>query len=180
MRRMPIVLQVSGVLLYAVLGAAQAQEITKCRSARGQIIYSDVPCEKMGAKAIGTVDATPNDVDGIRRPPAAPATSPPYSPAVSASNSGVRAQPKAADVKARQQRQHELSLIINRMTTTPEQKQAAHEELASIGAFGTCNLSESDRKRRDGLYSDLGSLVQQRRSAAFGSLRALLARCEKI
>ena len=64
---MPIVLRLSAVLCFAVLGVANAQEIIKCHSPRGQIIYSDVPCEKLGAKSIGTVDATPNEVDGIRR-----------------------------------------------------------------------------------------------------------------
>lgn len=170
----------SFALLFCCVAAAQAGEIIKCRSQKGQIIYSDVSCDSLGAKSVGTVDATPNEVDGIRRAPAAPPPSPLYSPAANSSNSGVSTQARPADVKARERRQHELGLIINGLSTTPEQKQAAHEELASIGAFGTCNLSETDRKRRDGLYSDLGSLVLSRRSAAFGPLRALLSSCDKI
>jgi hypothetical protein len=175
-----MVLKIASFALFCCVAPAQADDIIKCRSPRGQIIYSDVPCEKLGAKSIGTVDATPNEVDGIRRAPVAPLPSPLYSPAANSNNSGVGIQARPADVKARERRQHELGLIINGLTTTPEQKRAAHEELASIGAFGTCNLTESDRKRRDGLYSDLGSLVPQRRAAAFGSLRALLSSCEKI
>jgi hypothetical protein len=167
-------------LLFCCVAAVHANDIIKCRSPRGQIIYSDMPCEKMGAKIIGTVDATPNEVDGIRRGPVATPPSPLYSPAASSNNSGVSTQARPADVKARERRQHELGLIINGLTTTPEQKQAAHEELASVGAFGTCNLSETDRKRRDGLYADLGSLVLTRRAAAFAPLRALLSSCEKI
>jgi hypothetical protein len=166
-------------MLFCCAPAAQAEDIIKCRSPRGQIIYSDVPCEEL-AKSIGTVDATPNEVDGIRRAPVAVPASPLYCPPASSSNSGVGTQARPADVKARERRQHELGLIINGLTTTAEQKRAAHEELASIGAFGTCNLSESDRKRRDGLYSDLGSLVLPRRAAAFAPLRALLSSCEKV
>lgn len=169
----------SAVLALSLCGA-QAEDIIKCRSRAGQIIYSDVPCEKLGAQTIGAVDATPNEVDGIRRAPVAPLPSPLYSPAVSPSGSTTAGQPRAPDVGARQQRQHELSLIINGMTTTREQKLAAHEELAGIGASGTCKLSDADRKRRDGLYSDLGSLVPQRRAAAAGPLRALLGACERI
>jgi hypothetical protein len=175
-----MILKTASFALLFCVAAAQAEDIIKCRSPRGQIIYSDVPSEKLGAKGIGTVDATPNEVDGIRRAPVAAPPSPLYSPAANSNSSGVSTQARPADVKARERRQHELGLIINGLTTTREQKQAAHEELASIGAFGTCNLSESDRKRRDGLYSDLGSLVLQRRVAAFAPLRALLSSCEKI
>jgi len=58
-----------GILqLWLISPLVSADEIVKCRSRTGQLIYSDAPCEKQSASRIGTVDGSPNQVPGIKRP----------------------------------------------------------------------------------------------------------------
>jgi hypothetical protein len=159
-----------------------AADIIKCRSRTGQIIYSDVPCEKQGASSIGTVDATPNVVGAIRptQPePQGAATS----DAAKAPDSSQRAistnKPRVRDAEALRIREHELGVITQSMVSTPEQKSAAQEELASIRTLGVCKLTNEQRTRRDGAYSDLGSLVKERRLRARGVISQILSTCER-
>lgn len=158
-----------------------ATEIVKCRSRTGQVIYSDVPCEKQGASTIGTVDATPNEVGAIRRtqPQPAQATTSyeikaPETPA--RQKSGIPPR----NMEALRIRERELNNFIGSLASTPELKSTAQEELTSIRSSGVCKLSDDQRKRRDGAYNDLGSLVRERRLAARGVIRQILSTCERM
>lgn len=162
---------------------AIAAEVFKCQSATGRTIYSDVPCSKIGARAVGIVDATPNEVPGTRRsqPNSNQATMPQnrQSPTIETINPTI-AKP-ARDTEARRRRENELNNFLISLASTPEQKSAAQEELATIAMHGgICKLDEEQRKKRDALYNDLGSLVIAHRRAARGPLSALLNTCERI
>ncbi|MGZ5227487.1 MAG: DUF4124 domain-containing protein [Burkholderiales bacterium] len=168
-------------LLLLMLPTANAGEFFKCRSRTGQVLYSDVPCEKSGASLIGTVDSSPNEVDAVRRSPTeAPQGAVNSSRrAINSAESPIPKRP-SQDVEARRVREHELKLILGSGTTTPEQKSAAQEELSSVAGVGVCKLNDDQRKRRDGAYADLGSLVVQRRAGALGVLREILNSCERV
>jgi aspartyl protease family protein len=57
------------LLLWLISSLVSADEIVKCRSGTGQVIYSDVPCERQSASPIGTVNASPNSASEIKRLP---------------------------------------------------------------------------------------------------------------
>lgn len=157
-----------------------ADEIIKCRTPAGRIIYSDVPCEKQGAKPAGLVDASPNVVGAVK-PSQVDARQ-------SLGNTVTTTQQTTAqttstttrkDPEERRRRERELGIILDSMVSTYEQKTAAQDELANIARYGVCLLTDEQRRRRNGAYDDLGSIVQARRSPAFVVLSQLLASCER-
>ena len=56
------------LLLWLIAPPASAGVIVNCLSHTGEVIYSDVPCEKQGALPDGIVNASPNGFGGSRRP----------------------------------------------------------------------------------------------------------------
>jgi clan AA aspartic protease (TIGR02281 family) len=56
------------LMLWLIASPAGAGVIVKCLSHTGEVIYSDVPCEKQGAIPDGTVNASPNGFLGTRHP----------------------------------------------------------------------------------------------------------------
>jgi len=54
-------------LLWLIAPPVSAEVIVKCLSRTGEVIYSDVPCEKQGALPDGTVNASPNGYGGTMR-----------------------------------------------------------------------------------------------------------------
>jgi clan AA aspartic protease (TIGR02281 family) len=63
-----VVLGLAMLLLWLVAPSVSAEVIVKCLSHTGEVIYSDVPCEKQGALPDGTINASPNGFGGTRFP----------------------------------------------------------------------------------------------------------------
>jgi len=63
-----VVLGFAILLLWLIAPPVSAEVIVKCLSPTGQVIYSDVPCEKQGAVPDGTINASPNGFGGTSRP----------------------------------------------------------------------------------------------------------------
>lgn len=155
-----------------------ASEVYKCQAPTGRTVYSDVPCNKIGAKPVGVVNTTPNAVPALKIP-----LSRSHSPAPHGNGVAAPAPPSrpARDLEARRLRENELNNFLISLASTPEQKSAAREEMTLIASRGgVCRFSEDQRKTRDGLYNDLGSLVQSRRVAARGPLLTLLSSCDTM
>ena len=152
---------------------AAAAELYKCRSADGPVLYSDVPCEKAGAKPIGTVTIAPGPASSAPRPSGPGAIAGPGGRAPESKNTGPK------DPEARQRREAELKAVLDNPGSSLEQKAAAQEELASIPALGVCKLSEEQRGNRDGAFSELGG-ERAGRLKARRALRDILSTCERI
>ena len=174
----PLITLVFGL---ALVTNAAASEVYKCQAPTGQTVYSDVPCSKLGAKPVGVVDTSPNVIPA-RRPPQARSYAPArQGNAVAAPLPTATQSRPARDLEARRQRENELNNFLIGLASTYEQKSAAQEELSLIAARGgVCKLTDEQRKTRNGLYNDLGSLVQANRLAARGPLSALLRACETM
>src|SRR5438270_6615376 len=93
---------------------AHAGELFKCRSRSGQILYSDIACDKSGAVLIGTIERPPERAADAQRSSAAPER--------------ARAKKSAKDPQARRLREEELKPILESASSTLEQKAAAQEE----------------------------------------------------
>jgi hypothetical protein len=163
----------------ALVTHAAASEVYRCHASNGRIIYSDSPCSTIGAKPIGMVDTTPNEIPAQRprlvNPPVRQSSS------VAASAPPATVSSPARDSEARRQRENELNNFMSSLASTYEQKSAAQEELSLIAARGgVCKLTDDQRKTRDALYNDLGSLIQVHRVAARGPLSSLLRACETM
>lgn len=63
-----VVLGLAILLLWLIAPPASAGIIVKCLSHTGEVLYSDVPCEKQGAIPDGTVNASPNGFLGTAHP----------------------------------------------------------------------------------------------------------------
>ena len=158
-------------------GEALAQ-VYKCAAGAGQTTNSDVPCEKIGAKPVGVVDTSPNEVSGLRRPTINTQTTVRQS-----TESSSRSQPQQnkpeRDLDARRLREVVLNNHLLSMASTREQKEAARHEQSMISARGgVCKFIDDEARNRDGLYSDLGSIIAARRAEAKGPLYALLSSCQ--
>jgi hypothetical protein len=170
----------SVMLLWLVVPVANAGELFKCRTRDGEILYSDVACEKSGAARLGIVEPPPQQVDRAGRPSAQEAGG-----AMKADQKGSNAADRAAakkspkDPEARRVREQELMGILENSASTIEQKAAAQEEITSNAGSGVCKLSDEERSTRDTAFADLGG-VRQGRVAARRALRQILSACERI
>jgi clan AA aspartic protease (TIGR02281 family) len=63
-----VVLGLAIFLPWLIAPPASAGVIVKCLSHTGEVIYSDVPCEKQGASPDGIINASPNGFGGTMRP----------------------------------------------------------------------------------------------------------------
>ncbi len=171
---------VATLQFWIISPTVSADEIIKCQTPAGRIIYSDVPCEKQGAKPAGVVDATPNVVGAIKSRPvdnrqsAGSTVTTTQQTTVQTTSTATRKDPEE-----RRRRERELGLILDSIVSTYEQKTAARNELSNIASLGVCILTDEQRMRRNGAYNDLGSIVQSRRSPAFAVLSQILATCER-
>lgn len=169
---------------YSILAFASAfltevalAQVYKCSARAGQTTYSDEPCEKIGAKSVGVVNATPNVVSGLRGSTTNTQTGIPKN-TDSSSIAQTQQIKTERDLDARKQREAVLNNHLLSMASTGEQKEAAKYEQTMISARGgVCKLNDDEARKRDGLYNDLGSIIASRRADAKGPLYSLLSSC---
>jgi hypothetical protein len=169
----------SVVFLWLIVPGANAGELFKCRTKDGEILYSDVACEKSGAARLGIVEPPPKQVDRGGHPADAPGG------AMKGDQKGSNAADRGAatkspkDPEARRVREQELMGILENSASTIEQKAAAQEEITSNAGSGVCKLSDEERSTRDTAFADLGG-ARPGRVAARRVLRQILSACERI
>jgi hypothetical protein len=170
----------SFVFLWIIVPLGNAGELFKCRTKDGDILYSDLACEKAGASRIGTVEPPPKQPDRSGRSPADGSNG-----ATKGDQKGFDAAKRAAatkspkDPEARRLRERELMVILENASSTIEQKAAAQEEITSNASSGVCKLTDEERSTRDNAFADLAG-VRQGRVAARRILRQILGSCERL
>ncbi|MGZ5092327.1 MAG: DUF4124 domain-containing protein [Burkholderiales bacterium] len=167
----------SVVFVWVVVPAASAGELFKCRTKDGEILYSDIACEKSGAARLGIVEPPPKQ-NG--RGGGAPGEGPPGGMKGNQKGSDrAAAKNTPKDPEARRIREAELMLILENAGSTIEQKSAAQEEITSNASSGVCKLTDEERSTRDSAFADLGG-PRPGRVVARRVLRQILGACERI
>jgi hypothetical protein len=165
------VISISAAVMLPLSQQALGGELFKCRTKDGEILYSDLACEKTGATRIGVVEPPPRPID--RNAASAASTS-------GAAKSEAKAGKKTPkDPEARRVREEELKILLEDASSTLEQKAAAQEEITSNASSGVCKLNEEERTARDNAFADLRG-PRQGRAPARRALRQILSVCERV
>jgi hypothetical protein len=164
------VISISAAVMLPLSQQALGGELFKCRTKDGEILYSDLACEKTGATRIGVVEPPPRPID--------------RNAASAASTGAAKSEAKAGkktpkDPEARRVREEELKILLEDASSTLEQKAAAQEEITSNASSGVCKLNEEERTARDNAFADLRG-PRQGRAPARRALRQILSVCERV
>jgi hypothetical protein len=167
---------VAATLPLLMVNSALAGELFKCRTQDGDILYSDLACEKTGATRLGIVEPPPKRADRNGQPEAS-SSSAAKTDGRKTESANAKKSPK--DPEARRIREEELKGLLEDASSTIEQKSAAQEEITSNASAGVCKLSDEERSARDHAFEDLRG-PRQGRAGAKRVLRQILGVCERI